>query len=264
MVGDGGLLTRLRDWLAAGPQPPLRRPRLLSAGPPAKYVLEIAAAVDASPLVMSTPETTQGAYAAAAELIDREVDAGCDLVLLAAPAAVAELATAAIAAFTGEEPVKAVGFDPRLPDREWTARVVAVRDTLRLVELAADLPGALGALADPALAGVTGALEQAVRRRTPIVLDGLPTLAAAVLLAHYAELDTGLLQIAGADARPAATAAHRALGLRPLLDLGELDDGVTAAVVLGLLRAAVLLPATPAQATAGGTTRDQDRPSEDW
>lgn len=262
MAGDGGLLTRLRDWLAAGPQPPLRRPRMLCAGPPVPYVLEIAAAADGHPLVLPL-ESVHSAYAAATGMVDREVDAGCDLVLLAAPAAVTELAIAAIAAFTGEEPVKAVGFDPRLPDGEWTARVVAVRDALRRVEPAADLPGALDALGDPALAAVTGALAQAVRRRTPIVLDGLPTLAAALLLAHYAELDTGLLQIAAADARPAAVAAHRSLGLRPLLDLGHTEDGAAGAVVLGLLRAAVLLPAESAQ-DFGGTIRDQVVASEDW
>lgn len=241
-TGERGLLTRLRDWLAAGPQPPLRRPRMLYAGAPAPYVLDIAAAAEGHPLLLSLAETTSSAYDAAAVLVDREVDGGCDLLLLAAPAATPELAIAAIAAFTGEEPVRALGFDPRQPDREWMARVVAVRDGLRQVELAADLPGALAALQDPALAGVTGALAQALQRRTPVVLDGLPTLAAAVLLAHFGTLDTDLVQIAAADSGPAATSAQRAVGLDPLLDLGESEDGVAGAVVLGLLRAAVLLP----------------------
>lgn len=263
MGDESGLLTRLRDWLATGPQPPLRRARLLYAGAPAPYLLEIAAVVDAHPLILPAGESAQHAHDAAVALIDREVDAGCGLVVLAAPGAGPELAMAAIAAFTGEEPVKALGFDPRLSDHVWMARMVTVRDALHRVESATDLPATLAALGDPVLAGTTGALGRAVHRRTPVVLDGLASLAAAVVLAHYADLDTGLLQVAALDARPAAAAAHRALGLRPLLDLGDADDGVPGAIVLGLLRAAVLLP-SGTQSAAGGLTRDQASPSGDW
>lgn len=255
-----GLLTRLRDWLDAGPQPALRQPRCLYAGVPLPHVLDIAHALDARPLVVEPGATdpTDGLHGpvgaqGAATVVDRAVDAGCDLFLLAAPGARTELAIAAVAAFTGEEPVTALGFDPWVPDAEWMARVVTVRDGLRRVELSADLATALDDLGDPALACLTGALAAALRRRTPVVLDGLPTLAAAVLLAHYDELDTGLLQIASADARPAAAAAQRMLGLTPLLDLGP-DDGVGGPVILGMLRVAAALPAQP----DGGVTPDQD------
>lgn len=250
-LAGGGLLPRLRDWLARGPQPPLRRPCALYAGAPAAYVLDIATAAQGRPLVIGATE------ADAAAVVDREIDAGCDLILLAAPEAAPTVALAAIAAFTGEEPVRALGFDPLLSDQEWMARVVAVRDALHRVELSVDLPAALAALGDPALACATGALRRALHRRTPVVLDGVAALAAAILLAHYDELDTGRLQLASADAGPAASAARRALGLDPLLDLGATDAGVAGAVVLGLLRAAILVPDQP----AGGVTLDQAEPS---
>lgn len=239
----GGLLARLAAWLDRGPQPPLRRAGLLFVGPPPAYALELARLVDARALVAST-DGTDGA--AAGEIVDREADAGCDLLALTSPAADPDLAVAAIAAFVGEEPVRAFGFDPLVPDQEWMTRVVAVRDGVRRVERSTDLPGALDALGDPALRGLTQALDRAVRRRTPVLLDGLPALAAAVLLVHYDELDVSFLQWAASVPAPAATAAGRVLGLAPLLDLGPAAPGVAAAVVLGIARAGLLIPAEDA------------------
>ncbi|MGI8692943.1 MAG: nicotinate-nucleotide--dimethylbenzimidazole phosphoribosyltransferase [Geodermatophilaceae bacterium] len=180
--------------------------------------------------------------AARAALVDREVDSGCDLLLLAAPGSDAVGATVAIAAFTGEEPVRALGFDPNLADDEWVRRAVAVRDCLRRIDMVGDQEAALGSVGDPALATATGIMAQAARRRTPIVLDGLTALAAAVLVAHVGDLDPKCCLIAAADGRPAAAMAARVLGLSPVLEMGRpTGDGVAALLTLPLLRAAQLL-----------------------
>lgn len=257
MSEETGLLLRLQDWLDAGPQPGLRRVRALLLGHPGPRVEALAEHADAGLLTLPAG----GPAAAAAELVDREVDAGCDLLLLAAPRADLVAAVAGIAVFAGEEPVRALGFDPTLPDEEWMRRVVAVREGMRRVDRSGDLTGALRALGDPGIASAAAVVDQAVRRRTPVVLDGLTALAGAVLVAHHGDLDTRLLLVAAADERPAAGLALRVLGLAPVLDLGRRGgDGVAALLVLGLLRAAAALGAPQ---LVGRNTGDQLNPSED-
>lgn len=237
MLEEPGMLQRLDRWLAAGPSPGLRRVRPLLVGAAPDHVQAVAEIVLAELTVVAGSDAEAGAA-----LVDREVDSGCDLLLLAAPASEAVPATVAIAAFTGEEPVRALGFDANLADDEWVRRAVAVRDGLRRIDTVGDLDGALDSLGDPALATATGIVAQAAQRRTPIVLDGLTALAAAVLVGHFGALDPQCCLIAATDRRPAAAMAGRVLGLTPVLDLGRpTGDGVAALLTLPLLRSARFL-----------------------
>jgi len=232
-----GLLARLDRWLAEGPRPGLRRPRTFVVGTASDAIAAVGDLVQGELASIPPSDAETGAA-----LVDREVDSGCDLLLLAAPDHDAVAATVAIAAFTGEEPIRALGFDPGLTDDEWVRRAVAVRDGLRRIELAGDREQALAELADPALATATGIVAQAAQRRTPVVLDGLTALAAAVLVAQFGELDPERLLISTADRRPAAAMAARLLGLSPALDLGRRSgDGLAALLTLPLLRAAQLV-----------------------
>lgn len=237
MLEQPGMLQLLDRWLAAGPRPGLRRPRPILIGSAPDHVQAVAEIVLAELTVLPAADAHAGAA-----LVDREVDSGCDLLLLAAPDADAVSATVAIAAFTGEEPVRALGFDSSLPDDEWVRRAVAVRDGLRRIDMVGSQDAAIASLGDPALATATGIVAQAAHRRTPIVLDGLTALAAAVLVAHFDELDPQRWLLAAADRRPAASMAARVLGLAPVLDLGRpTGDGVAVLLTLPLLRAARLV-----------------------
>lgn len=261
MTEETGLLLRLQDWLDAGPQPGLRRVRTLLVGHPGPRVEALAEHADGGLLTLPSG----GPAAAATALVDREVDAGCDLLLLATPRADPVAAVAGIAVYAGEEPVRALGFDATLPDEEWMRRLVAVREGMRRVDRSVDLAGALQASGDPGLATAAATVDRAVGRRTPIVLDGLTALAGAILVSQHGDLDTRLLLVAATDDHPAAALALRVLGLRPVLDLGRLGgDGVAALVVLGLLRAAAALGPVPQPfQPVGRNTADQLNPSED-
>jgi len=237
VLDQPGMLQRLDGWLAAGPRPGLRRVRPLLIGTAPDHVQAVAEIVLAELTVIAGSDAEAGVA-----LVDREVDSGCDLLLLAAPGSDAVAATVAIAAFTGEEPVRALGFDPNLADDEWVRRAGAVRDGLRRIDLVGDQEAALDSLGDSALATATGIVVQAARRLTPIVLDGLTALAAAVLVGHFGELEPKLCLIAATDRRPAAAMAARVLGLTPVLELGRpTGDGVAALLTLPLLRSAQFL-----------------------
>jgi len=258
------LLERLADWLAAGPAPALTRPRLLVVGPATPELTGLAAHVSAGITTVAA-----GGAPAGASAVDAEVDAGCDLLLLATPGVDAAAPVLAIAACADEEPVRAVGFDSGLEDAEWMRQVVAVRDGLRVLDLSAGRDSVLAALPDPLLATAVGAVEQAARRRTPVVLDGTGALAAAVLGLRLSALPAAL-QLASAPVGRAAVLAQRILGLDPILDVGEHgEDGSAALLALALLRAAVLpayestSPGAPAAQLPGTTSGDQDLPSVD-
>lgn len=235
MLGQPGLLSRLERWLADGPG--MRMPRQVIVGAVSNHVVAVADLVGAGLIVQPAADADTGAG-----LVDREVDSGCDLLLLGAPDGDGVAANLAIAAFTGEEPIRTLGFDPSLADDEWVRRAVAVRDGLRRIDGVGDRAAALASLDDPVLATATGIVAQAGERRTPIVLDGMTALAAAVLVVHFGELDPRLCLIATSDERPAAAMAGRLLGLTPVLDLGRPSgDGVAALLTLPLLRAAQLI-----------------------
>jgi len=237
MLEQRGLLERLERWLADGPRPGLSRPRPMIVGAASEPVTAVAELLRTDLVIVAPADAPTGIA-----LVDREVDSGCDLLLLAAPDRDAVPATVAIASFTGEEPIRALGFDPTLADDEWVRRAVAVRDGLRRIDRVADQAEALTTLGDPALATATGIVAQAAQRRTPIVLDGLTALAAAVLVAHFGDQDPQGCLIATADRRPAAAMAARVLGLTPVLDLGRRSgDGLAALLMLPLLQAAQLV-----------------------
>lgn len=99
--------------------------------------------------------------------------------------------------------------------------------------------GALLAFGGREQAAICGAILAARARRIPVLLDGFICTAAAAPLARWPGLLDHTL-IAHASAEPGHAALCRALGQRPLLDLGmRLGEGSGAAVALMILRAAL-------------------------
>ena len=166
---------------------------------------------------------------------DALADSGVDLVLLDATAGepTPTAAVVAVAVLLDLEPVTALGLTPS-PD--WAGQVVAVRAALTSSRGHLGEPARL--VDDPVLGRLTGLLAGCARRRTPVVLGGSTEVAAAALVAARLEPDAAHRWLAGARPTSAAgLAAHRALGLEPLLDVGVTAGGP--ALTLALLRAGI-------------------------
>ncbi|HSP39579.1 MAG TPA: nicotinate-nucleotide--dimethylbenzimidazole phosphoribosyltransferase, partial [Frankiaceae bacterium] len=201
-----------------------------------------------------------------------EADSGTDLLLVGLGSATREedltAATALVAALLGREPVAMIGTDTGagsaggLTDRAWTRRVVATRDALRRTRTtpAPDDAELLRLLGGGRIAVLVGLLQQATVRRTPVLLDGTVTCAAALAAERLSPGSRHWWSAATTSPEPAAGAALTELRLRPLLDLGvRTGDGTAALLALPVLEAAIdaagaLARGAPAaEAPAGGS-----------
>lgn len=187
--------------------------------------------------------------AAGEALTDRAVDAGEKLVLLSASSD--PIAVSAIAGtICRTEPVSVVtqgtSVDIKNID-DWRAEVLAVRDAMFHARGyrsgpwdAASVREILRILGTRELAITVGALAQASSRRTPVILDGMETLVAALLAEAFAPGSADWWLVPHIPRQPAGKVVVQKLGLSPILDrdLGAPRGGAGMAV-LPLLRAAV-------------------------
>lgn len=242
-----GRLGQLAVWLAGVcavgmPQRPLLV--VLNGDDPAPVTTtRIVAATHPGLRVLAAP-VAPGVFRAledGAGLADAEVDAGTDMLLVAAPyGPLLTPAATVVATLTGMDAPAVVAKDG-VDDDSWMRTCASVRDGMRRARPVANDPARmLGVLGSPELALLAGLLLRSAARRTPAVLDG-PTPLAAALVAHRAAADAaGWWLVAHHDDDPAAGAAMRHLALEPLLDLGLRGrDGTAATLTLPLLRAAI-------------------------
>jgi nicotinate-nucleotide--dimethylbenzimidazole phosphoribosyltransferase len=182
------------------------------------------------------------AFAVGAAIADEEVDGGADL-LVPGDMGIGNTTPAAVlvAAVTGTEPVRVIGRGTGIDDAGWMRKIVAIRDALRRARPFAADPIALLAVAGGAdFAAMTGFLVQAAVRRTPVLLDGVVSGAAALVGAAVAPAAPAWWLAGHRSPEPAHRIALERLGLEPLLDLGmRLGEGSGALVALPVLRAAV-------------------------
>jgi nicotinate-nucleotide--dimethylbenzimidazole phosphoribosyltransferase len=169
---------------------------------------------------------------------DELADRGCDLLLVGASGdQVAGLVV--LAALLDLEPVQAVGT---AAGADWARLATGVRDGLRGARMyVGDPDGLLEAVGSAPLARLTGLLAQSAARRTPVVLDGSPVVAAAALLAERLAPGAPAWWLAGqVPPAPAARLGLSDLGMTGLLDLG-LDLPLGAELALSVLEQAVPL-----------------------
>ncbi|MFN2496045.1 MAG: nicotinate-nucleotide--dimethylbenzimidazole phosphoribosyltransferase [Pseudonocardiaceae bacterium] len=211
---------------------------------------------------LSDQEVSQ-ALTAGIVIADEEVDRGADL-LIAGDMGIGNTTASAvlIAALTGAEPVAVVGRGTGIDDAGWMRKTAVIRDALRRTRPVGTDPVALLRTAGGAdLAAISGFLAQAAVRRTPVVLDGLAT-GAAALLAE--ELAPGAREwwVAGhRSVEPAHSLVLEHLELEPLLDLEmRLGEGSGAVAALPLLQMAARVLAEMAtfdEAGVSGPAGDQ-------
>ena len=190
---------------------------------------------------LSDSEVAQ-ALSVGRSVADEEIDSGADL-LIAGDVGVGNSTTAAavVAAMTSAEPNRAVGRGSGVDDAGWMRKTAAVRDALRRASGSTTDPLALMRILGAAdLAALAGFLAQASLRRTPVLLDGLYSGAAALVAEALAPGAARWWTAAHRSSEPALTLALRRLELDPLLELDmRLGEGSGALLALPLLQASV-------------------------
>jgi nicotinate-nucleotide--dimethylbenzimidazole phosphoribosyltransferase len=189
---------------------------------------------------LSYDEAT-AAFQAGMAVVDDEVDAGADL-LLTGDMGIGNTTPAAVlvAALTSSDVASVVGRGTGIDDDGWMRKAAVVRDTLRRTRPHLGNPVRVLSVAGGAdIAAMAGALVQASVRRTPVVLDGVVS-GAAALVAHRMAPGAARWWLAGhRSPEPAHSIALQRLGLEPVVDYGmRLGEGTGALVALPILAAA--------------------------
>ena len=193
-----------------------------------------------------TPDQVSDYIDRGRELADTAVDSGVRL-LLAGGTGDGAVGAAVTGTVCRREPVALVAPYVGTDTGPWKAEVLAVRDALFRARGYRNGPWDEGSarevlrlLGTPELAVMTGLLVGAVSRRTPVILDGADTLAAALLADAVSPGAPRWWLAPHVPPAPAARFALERLRLAPVIDrdLGPVSGGA-ALTVLPLLRAAV-------------------------
>jgi nicotinate-nucleotide--dimethylbenzimidazole phosphoribosyltransferase len=202
------------------------------------------------------------AYGLGVAIADEEIDSGCDL-LIPGDMGIGNTTPAAalVAALLDREPVAVIGRGTGIDDATWMRKATAVRDALRRARRAdaQDAEDLIRILGGRDLAALTGLLVQAAQRRTPVLLDGVVSCAAALAAERIAPGASEWWVAGTRSTEPAQALALEALELEPLLDLGlRLGEGTGALLALPLVQAAALTLTEMATFTeAGVSDRDE-------
>ncbi len=207
-----------------------------------------------------TDDEVAAALAAGKAIADDEVDSGADL-LVAGDMGIGNTTPAAVlvAALTGTEPVAVVGRGTGIDDQTWMRKTAAIRDALRRAKPVTANPVALlRTTAGADITAMAAFLAQAAVRRTPVVLDGVVSGAAALLAEELAPGARAWWVAGHRSTEPAHSLVLEQLDLKPLLEMDmRLGEGSGAAAALPLLSMAVQVLSDMATfADAGVTDRD--------
>ncbi|MEU7755904.1 nicotinate-nucleotide--dimethylbenzimidazole phosphoribosyltransferase [Micromonospora sp. NPDC049101] len=252
-VVDVGVATPLSTDPAAAVDPAVLSPAALDPAALGPGVLDpavprlVAASVrrgtrDFTVTAALTRDEALAAVQTGIRMADELIDAGAGI-LLTGDMGIGNTTPAAtlIAAFTGADPLDATGRGTGIDDPTYAHKVAVVRAALtRHTPDPADPLGVLAAVGGLEHAALAGLILGAAARRTPVLLDGVIAVSAALAAAAFAP-DAVCAMVAGhRSAEPGATAALRHLGLDPLIDLGlRLGEGTGALLALPVVIGAV-------------------------
>ncbi|MGC4839260.1 nicotinate-nucleotide--dimethylbenzimidazole phosphoribosyltransferase [Micromonospora vinacea] len=175
-------------------------------------------------------------------IADELIDAGAGI-LLTGDMGIGNTTPAAalIAAFTGVDALDATGRGTGVDDPTYAHKVAVVRAALaRHTPDPTDPLGVLAAVGGLEHAALAGLILGAAARRTPVLLDGVIAVSAALAAAAFAPDAVSAMVAGHRSAEPGATVALRHLGLDPLIDLGlRLGEGTGALLALPVVTGAV-------------------------
>ncbi|MEU7998926.1 nicotinate-nucleotide--dimethylbenzimidazole phosphoribosyltransferase [Micromonospora sp. NPDC049060] len=220
---------------AVGAPPARDAPRLVAANVrPGTRDLAVTAAL--------TRDEARAAVETGIRVADELIDAGAGI-LLTGDMGIGNTTPAAalIAAFTGIDPAETTGRGTGVDDPTYARKVDVVRAALRRhAPDPADPLGVLAAVGGLEHAALAGLILGAAARRTPVLLDGVIAVAAALAAAALAPHAVAAMVAGHRSAEPGATVALRRLGLEPLIDLGlRLGEGTGALLALPVVTGAV-------------------------
>ncbi len=187
-------------------------------------------------------DEAQRSLALGAELADALVDDGAQL-LMTGDLGIGNttVAAALVAATLGRPAAEVTGRGTGVDDEGWTRKRDVVTAALARAEgRTSDPVELLTALGSADLAAATGFLAQASRRGVPVLLDGLMSVACAVVAQALAPGAAAWWLAGHRSTEPAQEHALKSLGLDPLLDLGmRLGEGSGAVAALPVLRSGI-------------------------
>lgn len=189
-----------------------------------------------------TDDELAAALSLGLRLADAETDAGTDLVIPGDMGIGSTTACAAVvASVLGVDDVTTVvGRGTGVDDEGWRRKVDAVETALRRAGAPKSPLDALRSLSGPDIAAMTGLLIGCAARRTPVLLDGVVSVTAALVAAEIAPAARAWWLASHRSTEPAQRAGLAHLGMEPLLDLGlRLGEGTGALVALPLLQSAI-------------------------
>ncbi|MEU9508242.1 nicotinate-nucleotide--dimethylbenzimidazole phosphoribosyltransferase [Micromonospora sp. NPDC048170] len=218
-----------------GDRPTRDAPRLVAANVrPGTRDLAVTAAL--------TRDEARAAVEIGIRVADELIDAGAGI-LLTGDMGIGNTTPAAalIAAFAGIDPAETTGRGTGVDDATYARKVDVVRAALlRHAPDPADPLGVLAAVGGLEHAALAGLILGAAARRTPVLLDGVIAVSAALAAAAFAPHAVAAMVAGHRSAEPGATVALRRLGLEPLIDLGlRLGEGTGALLALPVVTGAV-------------------------
>ncbi len=188
-----------------------------------------------------TTDEAERAVELGVAIVDDAVDSGADLLLLGDMGIGNTTVSAVITALLAPgDVVSLVGRGTGIDDATWMRKCAAVRDAVRRGRPDKGSPlDLLARVGSPDLAVMVGALLRAGARRTPVILDGPLTTAAALIAHRVAYKSREWWQASHLSVEPSHAAAYARLDLSPLLDMRmRLGEGTGALLALPLVRAA--------------------------
>jgi nicotinate-nucleotide--dimethylbenzimidazole phosphoribosyltransferase len=194
-------------------------------------------------------EEAAAAVSAGIAIADEEIDAGADLLVLADIGVGSTTAAAALVGLlTGTDASGVIGRGSGIDDAAWMRKCAAIRDAMRRARpVLGDQVALLATAGGADLAVATGLLLGAAARRTPVLLDGVVSTAAALVGQRVAFRAADWWLASHRSGDPAHELALDRLSFEPLLDLGiNVGEGVGAMAAVPLLRTASALLAEAA------------------
>jgi nicotinate-nucleotide--dimethylbenzimidazole phosphoribosyltransferase len=177
-------------------------------------------------------------------MADAEIDGGADLLIGSiCSAAVSTPAAALVSALTGMEPALATTRGSGIGDTAWIKKCAAVRDArFRARGSLGDARALLTIAGGPDLAALTGFIAQAALRRTPVLVDDVPSLVCAVLAHRLAPGAEQYVTVADTTADRTQARLHQVLGLTPLSDHAlTLGSGAGALLAVPAIRSGLAM-----------------------
>ncbi len=188
-----------------------------------------------------TPQEAEQSILVGYETASKAIDAGADCVVTGEMGIGNTTASAAvIAALSGHGASEVVGRGAGADDAMLAHKTAVVQRALDLhAEHLGDPLGVLQHVGGLELGAIAGAVLAAAEHRVPVIIDGVIASASALIAVGIAPAARGYLVGGHAGVEPGIAAAHRQLGLDPLVDLDlRLGEGSGAILAVPLVQAA--------------------------